>query len=300
MNLRLVCYWLSALLLVLPARAEIKLDPVFGSNMVLQRGDAILLSGTAATGRHCKVSIRYSPPNPGFLGLRSKSLGRAEVSDSGRWQATLDLKKLSSPCTLTISGGSEEAPCVATNVVLANVWLLADRADQGLSADPIGIATQDPQKLRFLDLTQAQPGQAAGTASPWVIFTGENMAGRFSVLALRLAHQLSSYETKPLGMVLVTTNELAAGLKERKVFNEWQDHCAGFWSNYINQPVFERQKQILLERRDAQAKGIVTNIPWVVEYDPPSVYYITSPSDFPTARLSAVGAIWPRKPSTGE
>ncbi len=96
---------LSLLLLTSALHAEVKLSKVFTPHMVLQRGMAVPVWGTAAPGEKVDVS---------FAG-QTKS---ATADDKGAWRVTLDsLKASAEPRTLTI--GSQKID----DVLVGDVWV---------------------------------------------------------------------------------------------------------------------------------------------------------------------------------
>src|SRR3954466_14089724 len=89
-SLPLVRLLLPALLLVqLPLHAEVKLSKVFTPHMVLQRGMAVPIWGTAAAGEQVEVKFRDQTKT-------------ATAGADGKWSVKLDALQVGGPDVLTI------------------------------------------------------------------------------------------------------------------------------------------------------------------------------------------------------
>lgn len=297
------------LVLTLPAGgfAEIKdpafeLDPVFGSNMVLQKSPNTRLAGKATANQPIWVEFtakkyRVGPSN-------------ALVTASGDWEIWLNLDKVAAatPGVLSVWEGEKRAgrrrgSLALTNVAVGTVWLLAEPENQGLPASPNETAeTPNRDKVRFLDFSRIQRRRDADPRrdSAWEVFPAPADVGRFSALAIRLGHYfaISRSRAEYVGIVQVTSKDVEAGLlpnaSEMPATAEFRDKIWG-WVNQSVRAEQDRRWKLLV---DAKRRGEVTEIPPVYEYAPPSVYAYGafSGSNPLTSRLTFGAAIWPRQP----
>ena len=112
MELRLA---LIALLLLsaTAVRAEVALNPLFADHMVLQRGIAVPIWGTAAPDEEVTVSA---------CGQAKTATADAE----GKWMVRLEPIDETEPFALTVTGGNE---IVLQNVVMGDVWLCSGQSN---------------------------------------------------------------------------------------------------------------------------------------------------------------------------
>lgn len=129
--------------------AKVATGAVFGSHMVLQRGVAVPVFGTAASGETVSV---------GFNG-QTKSV---TASGSGTWSAKLDAMAAGGPFTMTIKGGSGNT-LTYSDVMVGEVWHCAGQSnmDTRLNYSEYSFAdsikTANYQNLRYI--TMRQPNQ---------------------------------------------------------------------------------------------------------------------------------------------
>lgn len=93
--------------------ADLKLPAIFGDNMVLQRGVACPVWGTANAGEKVTVS---------FLGQKKEATANAD----GKWMAKLDSLTAGGPYELTIAGGST---ITLKNVMVGEVWVCSGQSN---------------------------------------------------------------------------------------------------------------------------------------------------------------------------
>jgi sialate O-acetylesterase len=105
--------------LAAPEAAGLRLPAVVGSNMVLQRGQAVPIWGWDAPGR--KVTVRF--------GGQAKT---AQAGGDGKWMLRLDaLEASDKPAEMTIAGSTT---IVLKNVLVGEVWLCSGQSnmEQGM------------------------------------------------------------------------------------------------------------------------------------------------------------------------
>jgi len=292
------------LCLVLPriGCTEILLDTAFRDNMVLQRGPQTVLSGKA-TANHW-VSAFYVPP--GKSRPESRPVAFTNCYDTGDWSLFLDLHdaRFSTPFGLILreseekKGRKRSSPDVAlTNLVAADVWLLADQINKGRPADKNDCYSDPAEwgRLRFLDLTGNKPLQTAFSqdVNEWEGYPTNN-PGRFSALVMRLAPVLAE-NTHYVGVVLLTPADLRAVLGPApRLMDKLTKTLRQRWKG-INALLISEQADRWRQRLEAKREGRVVSIPPIMLYDLPSAFYPVHPSNSPpSARFVYVAAILPQ------
>lgn len=136
--------------------ANVSVNGLFSSNMVLQRKIAAPVWGKAASGEAVTVSING----------QSKS---TTTGSSGTWKVMLDPMIEGGPYTLTIKGNNT---VTLSNVYVGEVWQVAGQSnmDTRLSFYPNladTIKNANVPLLRYC--TMRQPGQSTGGTNPWLV-----------------------------------------------------------------------------------------------------------------------------------
>ena len=109
-----VVLWYS-LVALSSARAELRVASVIGDNMVLQRGQAVPIWGTAAPGERVAVSF----------GAQEAA---ATADASGKWKATLKpMEEDAASREMTVSGAT--ITLTFTNVLVGEVWLCSGQSN---------------------------------------------------------------------------------------------------------------------------------------------------------------------------
>lgn len=100
-----------------PVRAEVKVASVFGDHMVLQRGRAVPVWGTAGPGEAISVTF-------GGQELKAKAGG------DGKWQIRLvAMEANDQPQEMTVAG--EATRLVLKNILVGEVWLCSGQSNMG-------------------------------------------------------------------------------------------------------------------------------------------------------------------------
>ena len=111
--------WLLFLLLLTvlgspsSARAEVRLPHVFGSHMVFQRDQPLIIWGWATPGETVTVQL-------------GDARQTATANDRGEWKATLPALPASGPFTLTVRGSST---VTCDDVMIGEVWLCSGQSN---------------------------------------------------------------------------------------------------------------------------------------------------------------------------
>jgi len=163
-----------------PVSAEVKLAPVFGDHMVLQRGVEVPVWGQAAPGETVEVAFQ-------------KQRHSATAGRDGSWMVRLSaLSGTAEGADLSVKGTNT---LVLKDVVVGEVWMCAGQSNMrmtvGESEGWAGEqkAAQQPQ-IRLL----AKPGGEWRQASP-------ETAGDFSAVAYYFARELQPSIDVPVGLI---------------------------------------------------------------------------------------------------
>jgi sialate O-acetylesterase len=159
------------------AHANVKLAPIFGDNMVLQREMPVPIWGTASAGEEVMVT---------FAG-QSKS---TKADDKGNWQVKLDALKAGGPFELIVAGKNK---VTFSNVLVGEVWVCSGQSNmewalkQTEKADD-EIAASANDKLRL------------NNSGKWQI-TGPDSSGTFSGTGYYFGKALQKALGIPVGLV---------------------------------------------------------------------------------------------------
>ncbi len=168
-NLLIVCL-LAATPLV--SRADVTVAPIFGNNMVLQRGTKVPVWGKATPGEEVTVS---------FLGQKKTT----KAADKGTWMLTLDELKEGGPFELAVSGKNK---ITFKNVLVGEVWICSGQSNMAWSL------SQTPFKA-----TETLP-QVRINGGTWQECTPE-AAAKFSATAFHFGRELQKSLGVPVGLV---------------------------------------------------------------------------------------------------
>ncbi|MEI6168600.1 MAG: sialate O-acetylesterase [bacterium] len=201
--------WLMVLLAVGAGVAGIQecgavaLPKVFSSHMVLQRGMAVPIWGTAAPNERVTVE---------FFGQKKDTMADAQ----GKWRVKLDPMTASAePCELKVTGNLESriSNLICTNVLVGEVWLGSGQSNMAL---PISCFTNQPFNDAILAKNMAagpypQIRLKGGYLSNWEEATPANL-GRFSAMAFSFGLQLQKELNVPVGLISSACEGTPSGL----------------------------------------------------------------------------------------
>lgn len=174
--------YLLIVMLLLPfmASAEVKLPPIIGNNMVLQRNADVNLWGTAAPGK--KVVVHTSWDN-------RKYKVTADESD-GRWAVKIHTGNAGGPYAISVSDGEE---LVIENILLGEVWICGGQSNMEMpvcgfmyqpvenSAEHILYATETPDIRMFNVPRVSSTEKQDSCGGEWLVSNPQNVA-RFSAV----------------------------------------------------------------------------------------------------------------------
>jgi sialate O-acetylesterase len=184
------------------ARADIKVAPVIGDNMVLQRDTSVSIWGTATPHERVTVAFRQQHVDVVADGL-------------GHWQARLSpLTASEVPAVMTIRGKNDTL--VLNNILVGEVWLISGQSNMefpmvgfpafGLHLPPpiqdrlqSDLAKADCPRVRFfrMALDGAKP---TGKTDGWRSCDSTSMA-TFSAVGFYFAQELAKKLGVPIGIL---------------------------------------------------------------------------------------------------
>jgi sialate O-acetylesterase len=171
-------------------------SPMFGDNMVLQRGKANRFWGWAKPGQTVRVEI-------------AGQSATAVTGPDGRWQATVKVPAPGSPYTVKITG--PEQSVVLHEVLIGDVWLCGGQSNMELGLGRVRngddeIKSADHPEIRlFMVQKQVSYSPAAVPQGSWKICSPQNVAeggsGGFSGVAYFFGRKLQDELHVPIGLI---------------------------------------------------------------------------------------------------
>jgi sialate O-acetylesterase len=171
-------------------------SPMFGNNMVLQRGKPIRFWGWARAGESVRVEM-------------AGHAATAVAGPDGRWQAELEAPAPGGPYTVKITGPGQSA--VLHEVLVGDVWLCGGQSNMELGlgrarngADEIKAAEHPEIRLFMVEKHVAYSPTAVPQGS-WKICSPQTVAGNgwsgFSAVAYFFGRKLQDELHVPIGLV---------------------------------------------------------------------------------------------------
>jgi sialate O-acetylesterase len=188
------------------ASAKFYLSPIFGDNMVLQRGMRAPIYGFADAGE--KISVE-------FMGKTYK----ATTGGDGKWSIKMGSYKAGGPYEMKLTHGTETLNF--TNILIGEVWVASGQSNMefGIQTEKHGkdaIANATDQQIHFFYVPMVlslQPVYDMPAASPasqnarWVVCSPEVLATPqfawhgFSAVGYYFATQIRKSTNVPVGMI---------------------------------------------------------------------------------------------------
>lgn len=193
---------LTSLLLLgglLSADAQVKLQPMFTDNMVLQQQTDAPIWGTATAGRTVSVTTSWNK--------RSYS---AKAAVDGRWSVRVATPKAGGPYTITISDGT---PVTLKNVMIGEVWLCTGQSNMEMPVEGWGKVNnykaeeEEANKypnIRLLNIKHAISTTPSDTCSAdgggWQVCSAQTVA-EFSAAGYFFGRNLNVNRKVPIGLI---------------------------------------------------------------------------------------------------
>jgi sialate O-acetylesterase len=178
-----------SLLACVASAADLRLSPLFGDGMVLQRDDTIRIFGDATAGKQVQAS------------LAGKS-AEAVADAKGHWRISLDPLPAGGPHRIEVSSGGETL--TISDVLIGDVWVASGQSNMEWSVDQIDASgkVQPNNKIRLFSVPRAahvEPRTEVGAAQ-WKACNPEE-AGDFSVVAYFFASEIQRETGIPIGVI---------------------------------------------------------------------------------------------------
>jgi sialate O-acetylesterase len=193
------------------ALAQFAVSPIFSSNMVLQRGTAVPVFGTASPG--ATVTVQFQS--------QSKS---GVANSSGKWRIDLaSMTASSTPSNLVVTSGTSTV--TFTGVQVGEVWLCSGQSNMGWSLSSSDgsapyISSAGNHNIRLFRMTA---GNGPSTTT-WQV-SNSSTAGSFSGVGYWMGLELSQwFGNVPIGLIQATHDGTA--------IETWQHTSGGTGADY--------------------------------------------------------------------
>ncbi|QDU27402.1 hypothetical protein ETAA8_24890 [Anatilimnocola aggregata] len=202
-----------------PASAQVKVAPIFGNGMVLQREIAVPVWGTASPGEEVTVT----------LGEQKQT---AKADEMGKWQVELNKLTAGGPHELTVAGKNM---LKFTDVLVGEVWLCSGQSNMAwrlaqCNADAEISAANDDQ-LRH-----------NGGGSNWQKTTPQT-AGNFSGVGYYFGKELRKALGVPVGLINRSVGGTSARLWTSRAVIESADELKPFLASLLKPDVDKQGKE---------------------------------------------------------
>jgi sialate O-acetylesterase len=183
MSTRQTLAWLAGVVLLAvgqPARAAVKVAPVFGDHMVLQQGMAVPIWGTASPGE--KVTVK-------FRGQEHT----VAAGDSGKWLLKLEALKATPKqkgTSLVVAG--DKNTVTLKDVLVGEVWLCAGQSNMQWSLG----ASDAKDDIAAADLSSIRGSRGSG----WTVCSPKTAAGLTGV-GFYFARKVHQDTGLPIGLL---------------------------------------------------------------------------------------------------
>jgi sialate O-acetylesterase len=219
---RTLRFAVSALLLALPALAEVKLPALIAEHMVVQRDLPVHVWGTAAPGEAVNVTFRGE--------TRS-----ANPDEFGRWSLYLSAGAAGGPFELSVKASNT---ITLTDVLVGDVWVASGQSNMEMGMHGVANAKAEiaaanyPQIRLFRALTRVADHPLEDIAAHTWVATTPEMIDEFSAAAYFFGRQLHQKYGVPVGLIesnwggtpaeaWTSMTSLGADASLMPVFAEW-------------------------------------------------------------------------------
>ena len=276
-----------------PAQAEVKLNPLFSSGMVLQRNTEVPVWGTATKGE--LVTVRF----------QDQTL-TATAGKDGDWKVRLLNLKAGGPYALTVKG---ENTLEVPNVLVGEVWLCSGQSNMAFALQQATSASRHIAESRNPSIRLFQVGfnpsdtPQKEVKGQWVE-CGPESAARFSAVAHFFGRDLQKALGVPVGLIQSAVGGTPAEAWSSRGTLEGNPEFKGILNTYAqavkNYPQAKEQYDAAVVKykeaaAEAKRQGTTAPRPPQVPYGPenprrPSCLY--NGMIAPVAPYAIRGAIW--------
>jgi sialate O-acetylesterase len=167
------------------------ISPIFGDNMVLQRGNANTIWGWSEPGDHVRVQI-------------GEQTASAVAGTDRRWQVTIQPPPAGGPYTIKITG---HETVELHNVLVGDVWLCGGQSNMGLPLQFVRNGTEEVKaanypEIRFFSV-EGHPAYRHNDVieGSWKAVSPET-AGKVSAVGYYFARKIQQEIHVPIGLVV--------------------------------------------------------------------------------------------------
>ncbi len=179
----------AGILVLVSARADVRLPALFSDNMVLQQGTAVPIWGWADEGEEVKVSFR------------GKSLNAK--AQNGKWMVKLSRLKAGGPDNLIVEGKNR---IELKNVLVGEVWICSGQSNMELplkntfEAEAAIAASGNPQ-LRLFHVPKTKADEPRDDVKGEWNSAGPESTSNFSAVAYYFGRDLQKALKVPVGLI---------------------------------------------------------------------------------------------------
>lgn len=253
---RVLCPVLAVLALASTgiAGADVTLNGIFTSNMVLQRDIPVPIFGKAAPGEQVTVTIAE----------QSQS---ATAGEDGKWKVTFEPRAIAGPFEVQVAGGNE---IVLSNVVLGDVWICSGQSNMAMVVTSCINAQEEIAAAEFPELRlynyprKASQEPIDEVAGAWVPCSPQTVGG-FSGVGYFFGRHLHQELGVPIGLIntswggtpaeaWTSLEQLQANPLFQSIFDMWARILEAYpaaMEKYTNETVPEWEKKV----EEARAAG---------------------------------------------
>jgi sialate O-acetylesterase len=195
---RLVGFALSLFIATSPALADVQVNPLFTSDMLLQRDMPLKVWGTSDDGEEVTVKIANQSAS-------TKAAG-------GNWEVTLKPLAAGGPHTLVIEGKDK---IELDNVLIGEVWIASGQSNMqwsvndGEDPDRVRAEAKHPHIRLFTVKREGKPTPQDSAEGRWVECSPETVGG-FSAVAYHFGVALHKNLDVPIGLISTNVGGTAA------------------------------------------------------------------------------------------
>ena len=229
------------LLFVFPAKAEVRLPKLIGSQMVLQRDMPVKIWGWADPGEQVSLTLNKQ--------TKSVKTGR-----NGRWVVTLDPMPAGGPFEMRIAGKNE---LILSNILVGDVWICSGQSNMEWPVRQANDAEVEIAAARFPRIRLFTVEHRLSTSpiedyesGEWTVCTPENIAD-FSAVGYFFGRELHRELDVPVGLIDMSwggTHVETWTSPEAIELLEGMEGFADSLRNFDEKEIAEEARQNLVER----------------------------------------------------
>ena len=198
----LILSFILSIATITPAVAEIKMNPLFTDNMVLQQASEAPVWGKAQPGAKVKVTTSWN-----------KKSYTTDADENGKWMVKVRTPKAGGPYSMTVTEDNNN-PLKISNILIGEVWLCSGQSNMQMPVSgnwakvtnheqEVKDAAKHP-KIRLISVervTSSTPEDNFTTyGNGWQVCSPENIA-EFSATAYFFGREIHLKRGVPVGLI---------------------------------------------------------------------------------------------------